>query len=60
MHQIYTIVFSSNTNLIFIAFLKTAGFSISFSSVFKITFHNFGACIVIMYLLFVSLKKGTI
>ena len=35
-------------------------FSISFSSIFKIIFHNFGARIVILYLVFVSLKEGTI
>ena len=60
MHQKYTIAFSSNTNLVFIVALKIAGFSISFSSIFKIIFHNFGARIVILYLLFVSLKEGTI
>ena len=60
MHQKYTIVFSSNTNLVFIFALKTAGFSISFSSIFKIIFHNFGVRNVILYLLFVSLKEGTI
>ena len=60
MYQKYTIGFSSNTNLVFIVALKIAGFSISFSSIFKIIFHNFGARIVIRYLLFVSLKEGTI
>ena len=37
--------------------LKVAGFSISFSSIFKIIFHNIGGRIVILYLLFISLKK---
>ena len=60
MHQKYTIVFSSNTNLVFIVTLKIACFSIRFSSIFKITFHSFGARIVILYLVFVSLKEGTI
>ena len=60
MHQKYTIAFSSNANLVFVVALKIAGFSISFSSIFKIIFHNFGARIVILYLLFVSLKEGTI
>ena len=60
MHQNYTIAFCSNTNLVFIVALKIAGFSISFSSIFKIIFHNFGARIVILYLLFVSLKEGTV
>ena len=60
MHEKYTMAFSSNTNLVLIVALKIAGFSITFSSVFKIIFHNFGARIVILYLLFVSLKEGTI
>ena len=60
MDQKYTIAFSSNTNLVFIVALKTAYFSISFSSVFKIIFHNFGARIVILYLFFVSLKEDAI
>ena len=34
-----------------------ADFSISFSSIFKIIFHNFRARIVIPHLLFVSLNK---
>ena len=42
MHQKYTMAFSSNTYLVFIVFLKIAGFSISFSSIFNIVFHNFG------------------
>ena len=60
MHQKYTIVFFSNTNLIFKVALKFACFSISFSSIFKIIFHNFGVRIVILYLLFASLKDGTV
>ena len=56
MHQKYTMVFSRNTNLAFIVGLKIAGFS----SILKMIFHNFGACIVILYLLFVNLKEGTI
>ena len=60
MHEKYTMVFSSNTNLVLIVALKIAGFSIKFSSVFKIIFHNFRARIVILYLLFVSLKEGAI
>ena len=60
MHQKYTIAFSSNTNLVFMVVLKFAGFSVSFSSIYKIIFHNFGARILILYLLFVSLKEGTI
>ena len=60
MDQMYTIAFSSNTNLVFIVVLKIACFSISFSSVFKIIFHNFGARIVILYLFSVSLKEGAI
>ena len=60
MDQKYTLAFSSNTNLVFIVALKIACFSISFSSIFKIIFHNFRARTVILYLLFVSLKEGTI
>ena len=60
MHQKYAMVFSSNTHSDFIVALKIAGLSISFSSIFKIIFHNLGARIVILYLLFVSLKEGTI
>ena len=60
MHEKYTMAFSSNTNLVLIVALKIAGFSVKFSSVFKIIFHNFGARIVILYLVFVSLKEGTI
>ena len=41
MHKKYTIVFSSNTNLVFIMVLKIAGFYISFCSIFKIILHNF-------------------
>ena len=36
--------FSSNTNLVFIVVLKIVGFYISFSSIFKIIFHNFLCC----------------
>ena len=57
MHQKYTIAFSSNTNLVA---LKIACFSVSFSSIFKIIFHNFEARIVILYLLFARLKEDTI
>ena len=53
MHQKYKIAFSNNTNLGFIVALKISGFSI-----FKLIFHNFGARIVILYLLFCSLIKG--
>ena len=60
MHQKYTIAFSSNTNLVFMVALTSVCFSISFYSIFKTIFHNFGARIVILYLLFVSLKKGTV
>ena len=60
MDQKYTIALSSNTNLVFIVALKIACFSISFSSIFKIILHNFGVRTVILYVLFVSLKKGTI
>ena len=52
--------FSSITNLVFIVALKIAGLSISFHSIFKIIFPNFGPHIVILYLLCVSLKEGTI
>ena len=52
--------FSSNTDFVFVVALKIAGFSIKFSSIFKIIFHNFGARIAILYLLFVNLKEGTI
>ena len=59
MDQKYTIAaFSSNTN--FTVALKIACFSVSFCSIFKIIFHNFGAGVVILYLLFVSLKEDTI
>ena len=51
---------SSNTNLFFIVALKISGFFLICSSIFKIIFHNFGACIVILYVLFVSLMAGTI
>ena len=44
MHQKYRTAFSSNTNLVFTIVLKTAGFYISFSSIFKIIFHNFLCC----------------
>ena len=60
MDQKYTMAFSSNTNLVFIVALKIACFSISFSSIFKIIFHNFGARIVILYFFFVGLREGTI
>ena len=56
MYQKYTVAFSSNTNLVFIVVLKRAGFS----SLFKAIFPNFGAQNVILYLLSVSLKIGTI
>ena len=60
MHQKYTMEFSSNTYLFFVVDLKIARFSISFSSLFNILFHNIGARAVILYLLFVSLKVDTI
>ena len=46
MGQKYTMAFSSNTDLVFKVTLKIAGFSISFSSIFKIMFHNFGVRII--------------
>ena len=59
MDQKYSIAaFSSKTN--FIVALKIACFSVSFCSIFKIIFHNFGARVIILYLLFVSLKEVTI
>ena len=58
MDQKYIIGFCSNTNLVFIVTLKILCFSTSFSSVFKIVFHNFRARTFILYLLFVSLKEG--
>ena len=39
------------SNLVFIVALKIAGFSINFSSIFKIVFRNFEAGIVVLYLL---------
>ena len=48
--------FSSNINLIFVIALKNAGFFVSFSSVFKMLFPNFGGRIVSLYFLFASLK----
>ena len=60
MHQKYTMAFSSNTNLVFMVTFKIARFSTSFSSIFKIKFHNFRTRIVILFLIFVSLKEGTI
>ena len=60
MHQKYTMALSSNNYLFFVVALKIAGISVSFSSSFKILFHNFGTRIVILYLLFVSLKEDTI
>ena len=60
MHHKYTMVFPSNTNLALTLTLKIAGFSVRFSSILKKIFHNFGAFIVILYLLFVSLNEGTI
>ena len=60
MQQKYTVAFSSNTNLVFIVALKIAGFPISFSSIFKIIFHNFGARNVNLYLLFISIIEGII
>ena len=58
MHQKYTVAFSSNTNLVLIVVLKIAGFPISFSSTFKIIFHNFAARNVNLCLLFVSIIEG--
>ena len=57
MHQKYKMAFSSNTDLVFIVALKFAGFSVSFSSIFKMIFQNFRAHIVILPLLFFSLRK---
>ena len=45
MHQKYMMAFSSNSKLVFIIILKIAGFYISFSSIFKIIFHNFLCCL---------------
>ena len=44
MHQKYKMVFSSSASSVFIIVLKIAGFYISFSSIFKIIFHNFLCC----------------
>ena len=44
MHKKYTILFSSNTNLVFIIVLKIAGFHINFFSIFKVIFRNFLCC----------------
>ena len=60
LDQKYTMAFSSNTNLVFIVALKIAGFSINFSSIFKIISHKFGALIIFLYLVFASLMEGTI
>ena len=60
MHQKHTMTPSRNTSLVFKDALKIAGFSVSSASIFKIIFHNFGAGIVILYLLFVNLKGDTI
>ena len=60
MHQKYTMVFSSNTNSVFIVALKIAGFSVSFSSLFKIIFHNLRAGIVVLYKRLVNSKEGKI
>ena len=60
MDQKYTMAFPSNTNIVFIVALKIACFSVSFPSILKKIFHNFGARIVVLYLVFVSLKEGTI
>ena len=43
-------------HLVFIVPLKI----VDFSSILKIIFHDFGVRIVILYLLFVGLKEGTI
>ena len=59
IHQKYTTAFCSSTYLFFVVALKIAGFSTSFSALFNVLFHNFGASIVILYLLFVSLKEDT-
>ena len=56
MHQKYTIASSSNTNLVFVVLLKIAGISISRSSSFKLLFHYFGTCIVILYELHMKSK----
>ena len=60
LDQKYTMAFSSNTNLVFIVALKIAGFSINFSSIFKIISHKFGALIIFLCLVFASLMEGTI
>ena len=44
MHQKYTMAFSSNSDLVFRIVLKIGGFYISFSSKFKIIFHNLLCC----------------
>ena len=58
MHQKFMTAFSGNTILALIVTLKIAAFSISLFSRFKIIFHSFGARIVMLYLLFVSLKAA--
>ena len=60
MHQKYAMAFSSNTNLGFIVSLKIAGFYISFSSIFKIIFHNFGERIVILYFCYLKERYSII
>ena len=46
MHQKYMKMFSSNTNFAFIIIFKIAVLKIyvSFSSIFKVIFHNFLSC----------------
>ena len=43
MHQKYMKAFSSSTSAVLMIVLKMSGFSISFSSIFKMISHNFGA-----------------
>ena len=56
MYHKYMMVFSRNTNIVFIVALKIVGFYIIFFSIFKIISDNFGARIVILYLLFLNIK----
>ena len=58
VHQKYTTGFSGNTSLALTVTLKIAAFSISLFSRFKMIFHSFEARIVMLYLLFVSLKAA--
>lgn len=56
-HQKHKVALFSHTNFVVIVHLKLSGFSIGFTSIFKIMSHNLRAHINIMYSLFVSLKE---